>query len=74
MRLMGVAWNILNAYKKGNYPLFCWVRGSLMERWASCVPGIAETSVYLNQYQHDVVSSYRISFGKYCGPSIKVKF
>lgn len=72
--LMGAAWNILNAYKKGKYPLFCWIRGSLMERRDSCVPGIAETSVYFNRYQHDIVSSYPISFGKYCVTSIKVKF
>jgi hypothetical protein len=72
--LMGAVCNILNAYKKGKYPHFCWVRGSLMERRASCVPDIAETSVYLNRYQHDVVSSYRISFRKYCVTSIKEKF
>jgi hypothetical protein len=66
---------VLNAYKKRKYFLSCWVRGCLMEGRPSCVPDIAEKSVYLNRYERDVVSSHRMSFRKYCGDTgMKVKF
>jgi hypothetical protein len=71
---MGAACKILNACKKGKYLLPCWVRGCLMEGRSSCVPLIAEKSVYLNRYERDVGSSHRLSFRKYCGVTgIKVK-